>query len=187
MHRTPPRTKNNTPPTKTRGQMIPETAWTSTICDYCHSVRQTNTWPAQLFNISCIQTPRPKASRNRRATGYPPRLVSTNPTCGTPPHPRQRTCRAPASLPRFCQCIQMGSRRSLVRRHKTTNPNRMVLRMASHNQEPILLGFIQKSWRRNYSRMEFRTPSRKSSVDFSTEWPEQSNYRITNAPNSSSN
>jgi hypothetical protein len=136
---------HNTLPTKTRGQTIPETTWLSTICDHRHSVRQTNTRPAQLVHVICIQTPRPKASRNQRATGYPPRLVSTHSTCGTPPHPRQRTRRAPVSLPWFCRCIQMGSQRSLVRRHETTNPNSMVLRMASNNQEPILLG-VKQNW-----------------------------------------
>jgi hypothetical protein len=48
-------------------------------------VRQTNPWPTQLVHVIGIQTPKPKASRNRRAQGYPPRLVSTNPTRATPP------------------------------------------------------------------------------------------------------
>jgi hypothetical protein len=76
---------------------------------------------------------------------YPPQLVSTHSTRGTPPHPRQRTRRAPASLPRLRRCIQMGSWRSLVQRYETTNPNRMVLRMASNNQEPVLLG-LEQNW-----------------------------------------
>jgi hypothetical protein len=126
-------------------QTIPETTWTSSICDHCHPLRQTNLWPAQLVHVICFQTPRQIANRNQCATGYPPRLVSTHSTCRTPPHPCQRTRRAPASLPRFCRCIQMGSWRSLVRRHETINPNSMVLRMASNNQEPILLG-LEQNW-----------------------------------------
>jgi hypothetical protein len=61
------------------------------------------------------------------------------------PHPRQRTRRAPASLPKFRRCIQMGKWRSLVRGHKTINPENMVLRMASNNQEPILLS-LKPNW-----------------------------------------
>jgi hypothetical protein len=133
------------PPTKTRCQTIPEITWASAICDHYHPVRQTNILPAQLVHVICFQTPRQKADRNRRATGYPTLLVSTHSTRRTLPHPCQRTRRAPASLPRFRRCIQMGSWRSLVLRHKTNNPDSMVLRMASNNQEPILLG-LKQNW-----------------------------------------
>jgi hypothetical protein len=44
-----------------------------------------------------------------------------------------------------------------------------------------------QSRKRNYSRMAFGTPARKSLVGYSAEWHAQSSYRITNAPSSSLN
>jgi hypothetical protein len=130
---------------KSRGQTIPETTWLPTIHDHCHPVQQTNPWPTQLVHVIGIQTPRPKASRNQRAQGYHWRLICTNPACGTLSHPRHRTHRAPAGQPGLRGCIQMGSRRGMVWRYETTNPNRMALQMSSNNQRPVLLG-LEQNW-----------------------------------------
>jgi hypothetical protein len=43
------------------------------------------------YMSSASKHPGRNHSRNQRARGYPPRLVSTNPTRWTPPHARHRT------------------------------------------------------------------------------------------------
>jgi hypothetical protein len=103
-----------------------------------HTVRKTYPRPTKLIHVFCCKKQGPQPHRHKRPPSNSSRLVSPHLPCRKMTNPRRRTHRTPPILSRVCGCVEMGSRRCMVQRHKTAHPHRVVLREAPGHERPIL-------------------------------------------------